>query len=148
MNEIYKNGSNANIMPLKVTRSTGQRAVPAASCVQPLLRDMDCQEGVAVVPGQTLPGQKSLPGQRLSVVSSVWMEHSAAGCLGKQQGAGTAPGVRAWHTSTQPCPAADSLLGAGCSTQKYFSFLILRNAVIFYQVLCSPSRDVVVGEAG
>lgn len=45
MNEIYKNGSNANIMPLKVTQGTGHPAVPAASCVQLLLRDMDCQQG-------------------------------------------------------------------------------------------------------
>lgn len=33
MNEIYKNGSNANIMPLKVTLSPGDCAVPAASCL-------------------------------------------------------------------------------------------------------------------
>lgn len=38
MNEIYKNGSNANIMPLKVTLSTGD-------CAVLLLRDMDCQRG-------------------------------------------------------------------------------------------------------
>lgn len=28
------------------------------------------------------------------------------------QGTGTAPGVRAWHACTQPCPAADSLPGS------------------------------------
>lgn len=72
----------------------------------------------------SLPRQKALLGQwfRHSVVSPVWMEHSVAGCLGKQQGTGGAPGVRAWHTCTQPCPAADSLPGSGLLNPEILQF--------------------------
>lgn len=106
MNEIYKNGSNANIMPLKVTRSTGQRAVPAASCVQPLLRDMDCQEGVAVVPGQVVPSRAEVPARAVAQCGVISVDGAqrcrvpgeAAGCRDSSWGESLAH----LHT-TLPC---------------------------------------------
>lgn len=98
MNEIYKNGSNANIMPLKVTRALGT-AVPPAGRVQLLLRDTG-----TVRRGSSCP----FPGR-----SPCWGSGSdTVVCVDGAQGAGTAPGVRAWHTCTQPCLAADSLPGS------------------------------------